>query len=304
MYDKHKTIDVLKSLVDEKNIMIDEPMKSHTTFRIGGPADIFVMPSSAEELSRVIASLSSLDVPVTVIGNGSNLLVGDHGVRGVVIGIGSTLSYIRQDGNTLTVGAGTILGALSKYAAEHSLTGLEFAVGIPGSVGGAAFMNAGAYDGEMKNVITGVSSIDESGKIHKYSADKIGLGYRMSIFQSNGEIITEVTVELKAGDASLIKGKMAEFTKRRTTKQPLEYPSAGSTFKRPKGYFAGTLIDETGLKGLSVGGAQVSTKHAGFIVNTGGATAADVLALIEEVKRRVMEKHGVALEPEVRIIGE
>ena len=299
-----KIIDALNEFLPNDNILLDEPMRLHTTFRVGGPADIFVLPSSVDELKKIFEAARKFDVPVTVLGNGSNVLVSDRGIRGVVIEIGKNLSFIRRDGATLFIGAGTILGAASKFAMKHGLTGLEFAVGIPGSVGGAAYMNAGAYDGEMKNVIKSVKSLDINGNLREREAGELGLGYRQSIFQSNGEIIVEIVLSLMVGDKSLIKEKMDGFTKRRMEKQPIELPSAGSTFKRPKGYYAGTLIENAGLKGLSCGGAQVSPKHAGFIVNTGNATASDIIELVREVQRRVMEKHGVMLEPEVRIIGE
>jgi UDP-N-acetylmuramate dehydrogenase len=203
----------------------------------------------------------------------------------------------------VAVGAGTILGAVSKWAGENSLTGMEFAVGIPGSVGGAVFMNAGAYDGEMKNVVTGVTAVSFDGKIFHYDANQLGFAYRHSIFQDNNQIICEIELSLEKGNQEEISSKMKDFTQRRIQKQPLEFPSAGSTFKRPEGYFAGTLIEQTGLKGFRIGGAEVSPKHAGFVVNTDHATAADVLELIHEVQRRVNEKHHVMLQPEVRMIG-
>ena len=215
------------------------------------------------------------------------------------------MAKIRHEGTRIIAGAGALLKDVSEAAAQSSLTGLEFACGIPGSIGGAIFMNAGAYDGEMKNVADTVRTVDREGRIHTYSRDELDLGYRHSRFQDNGEAIVEVELSLEPGDSKAIRAKMDDFTQRRESKQPLEMPSAGSTFKRPKGYFAGTLIQETGLKGLQVGGAQVSTKHAGFVVNaTGNATAADVRGLIHEVQQRVYQKHGVMLHPEVRIIGD
>ena len=258
-----------------------------------------------EETEKVLALVSEYKLPLTILGNGSNVLVQDKGIRGVVVKFARPMAKIRHEGTRIIAGAGALLKDVSEAAAQNSLTGLEFACGIPGSIGGAIFMNAGAYDGEMKNVADTVRTVDREGKIHTYSRDELDLGYRHSRFQDNGEAIVEVELLLQPGDSEAIRAKMEDFTERRESKQPLEMPSAGSTFKRPKGYFAGTLIQETGLKGLQVGGAQVSTKHAGFVVNaTGDATAADVRGLIHEVQQRVYKKHGVMLHPEVRIIGE
>ena len=258
-----------------------------------------------EETEKVLALVSEYKLPLTILGNGSNVLVQDKGIRGVVVKFARPMAKIRHEGTRIIAGAGALLKDVSEAAAQSSLTGLEFACGIPGSIGGAIFMNAGAYDGEMKNVADTVRTVDREGRIHTYSRDELDLGYRHSRFQDNGEAIVEVELCLEPGDSKAIRAKMDDFTQRRESKQPLEMPSAGSTFKRPKGYFAGTLIQETGLKGLQVGGAQVSTKHAGFVVNaTGNATAADVRGLIHEVQQRVYEKHGVMLHPEVRIIGD
>ena len=258
-----------------------------------------------EETEKVLALVNEYKLPLTILGNGSNVLVQDKGIRGVVVKFARPMAKIRHEGTRIIAGAGALLKDVSEAAAQSSLTGLEFACGIPGSIGGAIFMNAGAYDGEMKNVADTVRTVDREGRIHTYSRDELDLGYRHSRFQDNGEAIVEVELCLEPGDSSAIRAKMDDFTQRRESKQPLEMPSAGSTFKRPKGYFAGTLIQETGLKGLQVGGAQVSTKHAGFVVNaTGNATAADVRGLIHEVQQRVYEKHGVMLHPEVRIIGD
>lgn len=279
-------------------------MSRHTTFRIGGAADFLVHPKSVEDVKETIALTKKYNVPLTILGNGSNILVGDRGIRGIVMSFDESFADMRCDGEKIIVGAGAVLGMVSQFAAKNSLSGLEFAVGIPGSMGGAVFMNAGAYDGEMSNVITSVKALSLFGELKTYRAEEIGFSYRHSIFQGNGEIIVEIELTLKKGDEEAIKEKMAGFSAARLTKQPLEMPSAGSTFKRPEGYFAGTLIDNAGLKGLSVGGAQVSEKHAGFIVNKGGATASDVLALIERVREIVAEKFGVTLTPEVRIIGE
>lgn len=294
-----------QAFIEPNRFRLDEPMKLHTTFKIGGPADCLIFPASMEETEKVLALVNEYKLPLTILGNGSNVLVQDKGIRGVVVKFARPMAKIRHEGTRIIAGAGALLKDVSEAAAQSSLTGLEFACGIPGSIGGAIFMNAGAYDGEMKNVADTVRTVDRAGNIHTYSRDELDLGYRHSRFQDNGEAIVEVELCLEPGDSKAIRAKMDDFTQRRESKQPLEMPSAGSTFKRPKGYFAGTLIQETGLKGLQVGGAQVSTKHAGFVVNaTGNATAADVRGLIHEVQQRVYQKHGVMLHPEVRIIGE
>ena len=244
------------------------------------------------------------NVPVTLVGNGSNLLVRDKGIRGLVIKLGNMLNTIEADENGITFGSGVSLALASKKTADLGFTGMEFAVGIPGSIGGAVYMNAGAYDGEMANVVTAVRTVDSQGNVKVLSKDEMCFGYRKTALQGSDLIVTAVTVSMPKGEVSEILAKMADFSQRRISKQPLELPSAGSMFKRPPGYFAGTLIDQTGLKGYTVGGAQVSTKHAGFVVNIGGATAADVLQLIKDVQDKVMAEHGVMLYPEVLIIGE
>ena len=279
-------------------------MSEHTTFKIGGTADVLIFPSTIEEVVKVLKLIENNRIPLTILGNGSNVLVRDKGIRGAVIKFNGKFAQIKCDGTRLIVGAGAKLKDASNFAADNGLTGLEFAVGIPGSIGGAVYMNAGAYGGEMKNVISKVRAVSKSGDCAEFDTDTLDLGYRRSVFQLNGYAICEIELQLAEGNINEIRQTMEDFTERRESKQPLEYPSAGSTFKRPEGYFAGTLIDQTGLKGLRVGDAMVSTKHAGFVVNAGHATAADVLNLIEEVKRRVYEAHGVTLNPEVRIIGE
>lgn len=294
----------LKNFLKEDQFIFDAPMNEHTTFKIGGAADVLILPSTIDEVIKVLKLIDKLKIPLTILGNGSNVLVRDKGIRGAVIKFNSKFSNIKRDDTKLIVGAGAKLKDVSTFAAENSLTGLEFAVGIPGSIGGAVFMNAGAYGGEMKNIISKVRAVSRSGDCIEFNVDALDLGYRRSIFQFNGYAICEIELQLANGNAEEIKTAMDDFTKRRESKQPLEYPSAGSTFKRPEGHFAGTLIDQTGLKGLRVGDAMVSTKHAGFVVNAGNATATDVLNLIDEVKRRVYEAHGVILNPEVRIIGE
>lgn len=288
----------------QRPLLLAEPMTKHTSFHIGGPAELMAQPQSEEELQSLLLKAAEAAVPVTLVGNGSNLLVRDKGIRGLVIKLGSMLRDIKVSGNVLTFGSGVSLAQASKKAAELGLSGMEFAVGIPGSIGGAVYMNAGAYDGEMSKVVKSVRVMDAAGEVSELSAGELDFGYRHSALQGSSKIVTSVTVELAAGDKQAIAEKMADFSNRRITKQPLELPSAGSMFKRPPGYFAGTLIDQTGLKGYTVGGAQVSTKHAGFVVNIGGATAADVLQLISDVQAKVFAAHGVHLEPEVLVLGE
>ncbi len=297
-------IEACRKFLKPEQLLLDAPMREHTTFEIGGPADCLLKPASMEETQQILRLVKEYELPLTFVGNGSNMLVSDKGIRGVVVNFADTFNAIRVEGTKMTVGAGALLKDIAEAAAQHSLAGLEFACGIPGSIGGAVFMNAGAYGGETKSVVKAVRAVNRDGEIKTYGLDELELGYRHSIFQTNGEAIVEVELELTPGSEEEIRASIADFTQRRESKQPLEMPSAGSTFKRPEGYFAGTLIDQTGLKGLSVGGAQVSTKHAGFVVNKGGATAADVINLIHEVQKRVKEAHGVELQPEVRLIGE
>ncbi len=295
----------LEKFLRKEQFIFHAPMSEHTTFKIGGEADLLIFPSSAEEVSRIFKLIELFSLPCVILGNGSNVLVRDKGIRGVVVKFTEKFfGGMRCEGQRLIVCAGAKLKDVATFAAENSLTGLEFACGIPGSIGGAIFMNAGAYDGEMKNTVASVKAVTRDGELVEFSGAALDLHYRHSIFQENGHAICEVELILQRGNIDDIKNKMTDFTERRESKQPLDMPSAGSTFKRPKGKFAGTLIDTAGLKGLRIGGAMVSEKHAGFVVNTGNATAQDVLALIEEVKRRVCEAHGVTLSPEVRIIGE
>lgn len=282
----------------------EEYLRHHTTFKIGGPADLFVEPTTMAELSFALHTIHEFDVPVTIIGCGSNILVKDGGIRGAVVSVRHMTQIMDCNDNTLCIGSGYMLKDASEFAWENGLTGLEFAIGIPGTLGGAVFMNAGAYDGEMSHVVTAVRAVDFQGNIKEYDVSHLDFGYRHSVFHDNHEVIGEVIMTLKSGDKNVIKARMDELTEKRESKQPLEFASAGSTFKRPPGYFAGTLIEQTGLKGLSVGDAQVSHKHAGFVINTGSASAKDVLDLIAEVQRRVYDQHGVHLEPEVRMIGE
>ena len=295
----------LESFLRGEQIIFNAPMSEHTTFKIGGAADVLIFPSSTAEVSEIFKLVKEFNLPCTILGNGSNVLVRDKGIRGAVVKFTEKFfGSMRCDGQKLIVCAGAKLKDVSNFAAQNSLTGLEFACGIPGSIGGAIFMNAGAYDGEMKNSVTSVKAVNRDGELIEFSGADLDLSYRHSIFQKNNCAICEVELILERGNVEDIKNKMADFTQRRESKQPLDLPSAGSTFKRPKGHFAGTLIDKTGLKGLKIGGAMVSEKHAGFVVNTGGATAQNVLDLIAEVKQRVREVHGIELSPEVRIIGE
>lgn len=287
-----------------KELLLEEPMAKHTSFRIGGPADVLAQPADEAELAALLKRAGEHAVPVTLVGNGSNLLVRDKGIRGLVIKLSNIFSSITVDGNVLTFGSGISLAMASKKAASLSLSGLEFAVGIPGTIGGAVYMNAGAYDGEMAKVVTSVRVMDREGKISELKASELAFAYRHTALQNSGLIVTSVTCVLQPDEAESIAAKMADFSQRRISKQPLELPSAGSMFKRPVGYFAGTLIEQTGLKGYTVGGAQVSTKHAGFVVNVGGATAKDVLQLISDVQSKVFAAHGVRLEPEVLVLGE
>lgn len=287
-----------------RQLLVAEPMSKHTSFRIGGPADLLAMPQDEAELAALLAKAGEQAVPITLMGNGSNLLVRDKGIRGLVIKLGNMLSDIAVCGSNIIFGSGVSLAMASKKAAELGLSGMEFAVGIPGSIGGAVYMNAGAYDGEMANVVTKVRVMDALGNVRELGAEELDFAYRHTALQGSNLIVTAVTVELQQGDKEAILAKMADFSNRRITKQPLELPSAGSMFKRPVGYYAGTLIDQTGLKGYTVGGAQVSEKHAGFVVNVGGATAADVLQLISDVQEKVFAAHGVRLESEVLLLGE
>lgn len=287
-----------------KPLLVDELMAKHTSFRIGGPADLMALPQSEKELKNLLQCAEKSNIAVTLIGNGSNLLVRDKGIRGLVIKLGNMFNDTKVNDNMISFGSGVSLAVAARKAADNGLSGMEFAVGIPGSIGGAVYMNAGAYDGEMSNIVSSVRVMDEHGQVSIIPAEKLAFAYRHTSLQHSGFIVTEVTVKLTFGDKKQINEKMADFSKRRISKQPLELPSAGSMFKRPPGFFAGTLIEQTGLKGYTVGGAQVSDKHAGFIVNIGGATATDVLQLICDVQDKVFAAHGVHLEPEVLVLGE
>lgn len=287
-----------------ENVRRQEPMSLHTTFRIGGPADLFVTPGSIQAVADSIRICKETQTPYAVIGNGSNLLVSDTGYRGVIIQIGRNLNQVSVNGEEIRAQAGAMLSVIAKTALSESLTGFEFASGIPGTLGGAAVMNAGAYGGEMKDVLTEVTVLTREGEIRTVPAEKLEMGYRTSLAAKNGWIILEAVLKFQKGDAEAIRGRMEELKMQRVTKQPLDLPSAGSTFKRPEGYFAGKLIMDAGLRGFTVGGAQISEKHCGFVVNKGGATAEDVRNLICAVQKKVQEEAGVKLEPEVKFLGE
>lgn len=285
-------------------VVTEEPMSRHTTFRIGGPADYFVTPHTKEEIRQVIRLCKEEEIPFAVLGNGSNLLVGDKGFRGVIIQLFKNFSDITIEEETIYAQSGALLVRLANQAAEQGLTGLEFASGIPGTLGGAVVMNAGAYGGEMKDVILWSDVLTEDGEFLRLSGEELELGYRTSVIQKKPYFVLGAALRLKKGDQTEIRSVMEELKEKRVSKQPVEYPSAGSTFKRPEGYFAGKLIMDAGLRGFSVGGAQVSEKHCGFVINKGGATAEEVQLLMKEVADRVEEKFGVRLEPEVKMLGE
>lgn len=287
--------------LSESNIsyLLNEPMSLHTTFKIGGAADILITVNSIGELQTALAACRAENIPVMILGNGSNLLVSDDGIEGAVIVLDGDFKEITVDGDVITSGAGAKLSRLCTVALEHDLSGLEFAYGIPGSVGGAMYMNAGAYGGEMKDVALSVTALTADGEVREFPADSLQLGYRTSIFKTNGNIILFSKYKLQPGEHNEIKAKMDEVMDRRKTKQPLEFPSAGSVFKRPEGAFAGTLIEQCRLKGKTVGGAQVSEKHAGFIINIGGATCNDVMDLVKIVQDAVKDQTGYVLEREI-----
>jgi len=286
------------------SVLWKEPMQKHTTFRIGGPADIMILPNSIEELQEILGIIRDADVSYMVIGAGSNLLVSDKGIRGVVIKIGPAFANINIEGNKLIAGAGATLTAISRRAQAASLSGLEFAVGIPGSIGGAIMMNAGAYGGEICQVLESAEVMDSLGNIKNYSDQEMHFGYRHSRLMEEELIALSGTFLLKPDDPELILSRMQDITERRREKQPIDMPCAGSVFKRPPDNYVGPLVEKAGLKGYRIGGAEVSTKHAGFIVNVGGATCKDVLDLIGFVQSTIKEKYNVTLEPEIRVVGE
>lgn len=293
----------LQNVMGGSGIFMEEPMKKHTTFRVGGPADVLVHPDETA-LAAILALCRQYHVSYSFIGNGSNLLVGDKGIRGVVIEMTDPMGNIEVDGTKITAQAGAMLSKIANTAASNGLGGMEFAAGIPGSVGGAVVMNAGAYGGEMKDIIEKVYVLDENGAQLELDRDALDLGYRHSCIPEKKYIVTKVVLELVPRNEAEIRSEMKELNEKRAEKQPLQYPSAGSTFKRPEGYFAGKLIMDAGLRGYQVGGAQVSEKHCGFVINKGDATAADICQLMRDVSDKVQAQFGVVLEPEVKMIGE
>lgn len=296
-------VEALQKFVPRENIHLQEPMAGHTTFRIGGPADCFLQIENETQIKGVLRYLNLVEMPYFVLGNGSNLLVNDSGYRGIILQIGPKMSEITVEGTRIVAKAGALLSRVARVAMEHNLTGLEFASGIPGTVGGGVMMNAGAYDGEMSQAVTLVKVISRDGETLELDRETMEFGYRTSTIRNNSFIVTEVTLELQSGDRDIIKAKMEDLMAQRREKQPLEYPSAGSTFKRPEGYFAGKLITDAGLKGFQIGGAKVSDKHCGFVINTGSATAQDVRSLISKIQERVKDKFRVDLETEVVFLG-
>ena len=294
----------LCGILGEENVFTKEPMSRHTTFRAGGPADFFVTPEKEGQVRKTLSLLKEAQVPRYIMGNGSNLLVGDRGYRGVILQICKKMNRIRIQDTVIQAQAGALLSKIAAEAQAKGLTGFEFASGIPGSLGDVAMMNAGAYGGEMKQVLIQAQILNASGEIEDVLAEEMELGYRSSVFSRNGGVILSASIQLEPGDPSAIQSRMEELKFLRTSKQPLEYPSAGSTFKRPEGYFAGKLIQDAGLRGFQVGGAQVSEKHCGFVINKDQASAMDIRSLMEQVSEKVYTRFGVRLEPEVKLIGE
>ena len=296
--------DYIRTIVPEERLLFHEPMSRHTTFRVGGEAECMAVVETKEELSQLISYLGRIEQDYFVLGNGSNLLVGDKGYRGIIVKLGPRLSAVGVEKNHIAAGAGVLLSKVAYAARDAGLSGLEFAAGIPGSIGGAIVMNAGAYGGEMKQVVQMVRVMDKEGEILTLDNDTMEFGYRTSIIRDRPFIVLGVVLKLTPGNKEEISAKMEELMKQRKSKQPLEYPSAGSTFKRPEGYYAGKLIMDAGLRGYRIGGAQVSEKHCGFVINAGGASAADIREVIEEVQERVKDRFHVRLEPEVIFLGD
>lgn len=294
----------LLNILNKEDILIDEPMSKHISFRVGGPADILVKPRSEDQIKDILTFAKKENIPYLIIGNGSNLLVRDGGIRGIVIKIAENFNDFSIEGTTVTAQSGAMLSFMGKAIMRNNLTGFEFAAGIPGTLGGAIAMNAGAYGGEMKDIVKSVRLIDSQGNIVELSNEEMQFAYRKSILSKEEYIVLSAVMELKEGNYEEIRDIMKDLTNKRVTKQPLNLPSAGSTFKRPEGYFAAKLIEDCGLKGLTLRGAQVSDKHCGFVVNLGGAQAKDILDLIYVVKSTVYSKFGVMLEEEVKILGE
>lgn len=293
----------LYDIIKTHNVLLNEPMKNHTSFKVGGPVDFLITPENYDEVVNSIKLCNEEKIPYYIIGKGSNLLVKDGGFRGAVIKL-TKLNKIEVIDRTITVQGGADLCDVSTAALQYNLTGFEFACGIPGTVGGAVAMNAGAYDGEIKNVIAKALVVDKQGNLIKLNKEELELGYRMSAVQIHGYTVLESSFNLSVGEHDKIKARIDDLTKKREDKQPLEYPSAGSTFKRPEGYFVGKLIEDCSLKGYTIGGAQVSQKHGGFVINKGDATAKDILDLIQYIQKTIKDRFGVELHPEVRIIGE
>lgn len=299
----NKYRELFKDIYSENQIEFNANMSEHIYFKVGGPADVLLIPKAKEQIVRTIKVCKENNIPYYVIGNGSNLLVKDGGIRGVVIKL-TELNNIDISEGKVIAETGALLKDASKIALEHNMTGLEFACGIPGSIGGAVFMNAGAYNGEIADVIESAEVLTEDGRIINYTKEELNLGYRTSRVMEEKAIVLEAVFALQGGEHEKIKARVDDLTEKRESKQPLEYPSAGSTFKRPEGHFAGKLIQDAGLKGYSIGGAAVSQKHSGFVINKGGATAKDILDLIAHIQSEVKNQFGVELHPEVRIIGE
>lgn len=296
--------DYIRTIVPEERLLFHEPMNRHTTFRVGGEAECMAVVETQDELSQLVSYLSRIEQEYFVLGNGSNLLVGDKGYRGIVVKLGSRLSAVRVERDHIAAGAGALLSQVASAARDAGLSGMEFAAGIPGSIGGGIVMNAGAYGGEMKQIVQMVRVMDKEGEILTLDNDTMEFGYRTSIIRNRPFIVLGVVLKLTPGNKDEISAKMEELMKQRKSKQPLEYPSAGSTFKRPEGYYAGKLIMDAGLRGYRIGGAQVSEKHCGFVINSGGASAADIREVIEEVQERVRDRFHVRLEPEVIFLGD
>lgn len=294
----------IREQVAEEDILLDEPMSRHTTFRVGGEAKALIRISSKEQLQKLIPHFQERGMEYFVVGNGSNLLVGDKGYQGIILQIGSRMNRITVDDNRMNVQAGCLMSEVAKAACEHGLTGFEFGSGIPGTIGGGIVMNAGAYDGEMKQVVSSVLLMNRDGEIMELSKEEMEFAYRSSVVRKKCFVVLEVNLVLQQGDSEKIRAKMTELGRKRREKQPLEYPSAGSTFKRPEGFFAGKLIMDAGLRGYSVGDAGVSEKHCGFVINKGKATAAEIAAVIQEVQKEVRQKFGITLETEVIFLGD
>ncbi len=294
----------IQQIVPQEDILQDEPLNRHTTFRVGGEAEVFIKISNKEQLVRLIPFLKKVEIDFFILGNGSNVLVSDKGYRGAILHIGDQMGEVTVNGNRITAQAGALMSKVAKCALEHSLTGLEFASGIPGTIGGGVMMNAGAYEGEIGQIVHAVTIMNESGELMELDHDSMEFGYRTSVVKNRPYVVLEVVLELATGNREQIKSSMEQLAVQRREKQPLEYPSAGSTFKRPRGHYAGKLIMDAGMRGFSIGGACVSEKHCGFVINKGGATAADILEVIKEVQDKVYDRFDVTLEQEVICLGD